>query len=727
MTKVSFAGVRHFLAQESLRPDLNRALRATAGFMMPLVLAAEGLLPSPVSFACMSAQSIALVDVRGAYRLRFALLMAMAFILAGSAWLGVVASGSVAWSVAAAGFIAICMGAWRHLSPDYGPSLAAYSSLLFLYALSPSQAASLSVHPVVQAFCGAVWGLVVQSSLWLFRPQHPLRHTVAEDWVAVSDLIAAMKMEDTANLSDRHRLFAEKEAQLRITLDKTAEALAGATPSAHSKDFIAHLETLRLAAARFSSRVVAFNVALEVVQQRSDFEQLAPALHPLLTSLANNARTIALAVVSREPSHLAAADVRSTRLTHLIAALQARIRSLMGGAAEGEHLAEILQQLTEQLPTIRDGLHATIDRADERGAFSLELLDLQTWSLRPLASALNLTWRVEPALIRFTARLAVLLMFTVAIFKAYDIPRGYWLPFTVVVILQQDWGSTQKRAAQRMLGTLAGAILASLLLWLEMPLPALLAAIAFTTLGFGYYLRHRYGIAVFSVTLQVVLVTEMYSRVNLEFTLIRILCTLAGGVLALAAALVFWPVWERSRFPGVMAKALRTNATYFEIMIGALKAGGTYTQVAQFKRRAESANSTAFSSLQRMFSDPQNQRQGIERAAALANGNQRITRILTVIALNLEESSRLDSPEMDRAEEWVGTAFGLIGSAIETGRPESARIDRVRELLEGLQFPLTGVNQPAGRKQAGAYAQLTRAITELSAMLSAARELAQEG
>src|SRR5258708_3936541 len=126
---------------------------------------------------------------------------------------------------------------------------------------------------------------------------------------------------------------------------------------------------------------------------------------------------------------------------------------------------------------------------------------------------------------------------------------------------------------------------------------------------FRYYLRRRYGIAVFSGTLQVVLVTEMYSRVNLEFTLIRILCTLAGGVLALAAALVFWPVWERSRFPGVMAKALRTNAAYFETVIGALKAGGTYTQVAQFKRRAESANSTAFSSLQRMFTHPQNQQQ----------------------------------------------------------------------------------------------------------------------
>jgi len=53
---------------------------------------------------------------------------------------------------------------------------------------------------------------------------------------------------------------------------------------------------------------------------------------------------------------------------------------------------------------------------------------------RPLASALNLHWRVDPALVRFTSRIR----------RPHDagrrgpqglnLPHGYWLPFTMVVV-----------------------------------------------------------------------------------------------------------------------------------------------------------------------------------------------------------------------------------------------------------------------------------------------------
>jgi hypothetical protein len=62
--------VRQFIERESLRPDLARATRATVGFMIPLALQSTVGLPVEVIFACISAQSIAMLDVRGDYRLR---------------------------------------------------------------------------------------------------------------------------------------------------------------------------------------------------------------------------------------------------------------------------------------------------------------------------------------------------------------------------------------------------------------------------------------------------------------------------------------------------------------------------------------------------------------------------------------------------------------------------------------------------------------------------------
>ena len=45
-------------------------------------------------------------------------------------------------------------------------------------------------------------------------------------------------------------------------------------------------------------------------------------------------------------------------------------------------------------------------------------------------------------------------------------------------------------------------------------------------------------------------------RITPAVTLERLLATLAGGAMAMLAALLFWPVWERRRFPGFLAAAL---------------------------------------------------------------------------------------------------------------------------------------------------------------------------
>jgi len=64
-----------------------------------------------------------------------------------------------------------------------------------------------------------------------------------------------------------------------------------------------------------------------------------------------------------------------------------------------------------------------------------------------------------------------------------------------------------------------------------------------------------------------------------------------------------------------------------------------------YRRSAESANSEAFSSLRRMTADPRSRREGIEQAAALANGNQRVTNALSVVTVHLNDQ-RTRHPEI---------------------------------------------------------------------------------
>ena len=712
-----FARIRHHLEEQRLQPDINRGLRATVGFMGAFLAAAWWHLPIEASFAAIAAQNIAMVDIRGSYPLRLSLLLVMTAIVAGACWLGGMAGDHLPAALGAMALVVVLGGLWRHLSADYGPSLAINSTFLLLLALAQPGGEMAANQHCLAALGGGLWGVLVQVGLWPFRAQHPLRRAVADSWLALSDLIAALGPDGQTDDDARHQRIATQEAALRTVLDQTTATLTAAH-AGRKRAHLRELEELNQAATRFATRLVALNAALETLMARPDFAALAPSFGPVLTSLTNLARNTAVTVVSRQPSHLVAAEVRFKRLGNLIQAVQDRVLTQTNRAPDAVQLAFILQQIATQIPALSKTLRATVDRANEHAAFSLELFDLHTWTLRPLASALNFSRRPDPALLRFVARQAVLMVAGVAAFKFLDLPHGYWLPLTVLVVLQPDYGSTRLRAGQRVLGTLVGSTVASALLWLALPPAGLIAAMAATMFTFAFFLKRNYGYAVVFITLFVVLITETASTVTLAFTLERLGATAAGGLLALLAAQLFWPAWERNFFPGILAAALRANRDYVRVLGDRLAAGGGYdAPVIALKRAAEKANSTVFSSLQRMSGDPKAQQEGIEAAATLANSNQRLTRALTVVALHLTPGSPLQRPELGQFVATAVEALEALAVAAETGRPDPARLAALRATLDTL-----ALSPPAGATplEHGAYGQFARGATELGAMLLAA-------
>ncbi len=718
---VFLSKLRRLREAESLQPDLGRAMRGTIAYMVPLLLAAADWLPIEVSFMAIAAQNIAMVDVRGDYRFRLGLLAAMTAVFIGAVSLGTVASGNLGAALIATAFIALCGGAWRHLSSDYGMSLAISSTLVFLIALASPRHATVADHALA-ALIGGLWGILLQVALWPFRPQHPLRRTVSDSWLAVADLFEAMTPNDAVDAAKRAQQVHEKEALLRTTLDKAYATFHATRPGLLRQ----RLEALNFAAARLATRVVALHTALENVLGTTRAASLVPALLPSLTALTNTGRTVALAVVSRQPAHLATCEVRLRRLANLLRVLQARLQAEAAESSDMAQLAEILRQVESHLPVIHDALRATIDRADERSAFSLELFDLHTLTLRPLASALNLSWRIDPVLVRFTLRIGVLMVLGVAVFKLFNLPHGYWLPFTIVVVLQPDYGSTRLRAGQRLLGTLGGSIVASGLLWLHLPFAALAVATAATMFTFGYFIRRNYGVAVFFITLFIVLVTETNGPVTVGFTIERIASTFAGGALALGAAFIFWPVWERDRFPPILAAALIANRNYLSLLLARLANGGSYDAEAQLaKRHAETANSAVFSSLQRMSGDPKNRQHGLEQAATLANGNQRLTRALNVLTLHLKPGTPLTLPELTRFGQLADETLDALARSTAHTAPAAKQLHALLSSLERFTFPVPAESSDEKiHRDHWIFAQLTRAATELSAMLLAAEDSA---
>jgi len=280
-------------------------------------------------------------------------------------------------------------------------------------------------------------------------------------------------------------------------------------------------------------------------------------------------------------------------------------------------------------------------------------------------------------------------------------------------------------AGVTVLSTLAGGLLASALLWLYLPKVALFVAMSVAMFAFAFWLKRNYAIAVFAITLFVVIITETAEHVTVAFTLERLATTLLGGLLALIAAHLFWPVWERNLFPGILARALRANRDYLVRLGIALEHGGRYEgDVVAAKRGAETANSAAFTSLQRMSADPKPQQAGIESAAALANGNQRVTRALTVVALHLGDAPTPDH-ELGRFVAVATEALESLAQAAETESFPAATFARLRAQLDAVT--LSAVPSTAGleaQTRHSAYTQFSRCATELAAMLLAAEPAA---
>ena len=711
VSRQPFAGIAALLKE--WHPDIARATRATVGIILPLVLAETGRIPLHVIFAAIAAQNVAMADVRGSYSLRLAILSAGGLLLGLAAALGSMSSQHLWMALLFAALMAVVAGGLRHLSADYGPPLAAPTVFLFLMGLAEPPGHAEVLSHLLSTWAGGALGILLQMALWPFRPQHPMRRATAECWEETANLVAIFNEGEWSSADLKNDAIAAQQTRLREALDRTLVTLKAAE-SKRMRPIVTRLKDLHLLSARFATQALALDTAMETRGMDHGLAEAAGAFQPVFQSLENMARSVAITIVSRQPSHLTALDVRFRRLTNLLAAARTGVIARSARLPLGRHLVGILGQIEGDLPEIKAAVRETTDRASERGAFSLELLDLHTWRLGSLPGALNLSPRMDRALLRFILRLGTLLVLSVFVYKWFAIPHGYWLGLTLVVVMQPDYGSTRQRVAERVLGTLLGSVLASGLLFLHPPHAALLAAAAIMAFFFALFLKRRYDVAVVFLTVMVVLLTEIGGPVSWELTLERLACTLAGGGLALLAAHIFWPSWEKDRFQPLMSEAFLACRDYIKLLCRCLREGtGRIPELVPSKRRLETANSEVFASLRRMYGEPKNRADILQDAAALANGNLRLTRVLNVILLHLANKP----PPVTKAAlaEWEGAAGPALESLAATREENDEQALRLAlSRLEGVEFDCPS---PGGDHDSWVFTQFARASTELSAML----------
>lgn len=209
--------------------------------------------------------------------------------------------------------------------------------------------------------------------------------------------------------------------------------------------------------------------------------------------------------------------------------------------------------------------------------------------------------------LRHAARVGIAAALAVAVARYAHLGRGYWVTLTAIVVLQPYAVATLKRGVLRVLGTVAGGVIAALVAATVHNAFGLLVFVFLFAGISAALLPINYGLFSMFLTPAFVLLAELGAS-DWHLAGVRILNTVVGGTIALACGWLLWPSHERERVPSDVAKAIKASADYLRAAINALTDDkdpeGKRLQIAQPRRAFGLAANNAEASLQRMLGEP---------------------------------------------------------------------------------------------------------------------------
>ena len=661
------------LATGPNRIALSTALRGTIATVTPLAVLPTlgwGDLAYPT---VLGALNTSMVDVGGSYRNRLAAMALFALVGPCLLLLGAVASGH--WWLAALFMfaIAVASGLVRAIGPG-STSFGINTAVSFLVGLSVGAAGGPHELWALGFGGGALWTILVALAFWQLRPYRRLEQEVAGAWEAVAELVsaaqAAIPGATVVARRRREQRLAARHRAARDAVERAREALGemrAGTVGGQGGTVLAQLTVLLNAAVRIAAAAVTLGEVAtpETEQRRAAIAELERLCRDVARILLRGEGEVALAAMRQRVRDLGAGGEQDRR-ADLLAFAQA-MRHL-------ENADEAFQRLFGQRRRLADFLRLPIVLSRPSGA---------------AAAAVRAHLTPSSAIFRHALRVAVVTALGTAVITRYELSHGIWLPLTSLVILQPEYGGTITRALQRTLGTIAGAVVAGVLLATAHGTATFDAAIATLLFATFALIRRRYGYAITFLTPIIMLLIGAGSTDPWLDLADRIAYTVVGAALALAAGYGLWPQWERERLSDRLARAIRADRDYLAAALAALgKADPPDAALADLRRQAEIAVGNADAAFQRMLGEPAHRRARVDTGFTLLVYIHRLCRHTIALAAHLGAVAAPD-PALDALHGLMAEALEDVAQAVLDGRSPAPRpafdepLARLRATLSG--------------------------------------------
>ncbi len=352
-----------------------------------------------------------------------------------------------------------------------------------------------------------------------------------------------------------------------------------------------------------------------------DHQKVLATYQNLAYNLASSLKSVAKIISNKRKKYVAKHNLIQdlASLEHSIAIYE----EILGKeqAAEGVYmLGNMLHYAQKQIEKIKNIERALLPNSDLKSLLSGDrnvgrILAPQYYPWSTFKENLSFS----STIFRHSLRLTATIFLAFLIGNVFALENVYWILLTVVVIMRPGYGLTKSRSYQRIIGTVAGGIIAfAILLFVHNNI--ILGGLAICSMIMGFtFTGINYKVGATFVTIYVVFIYGIITPNINDVIQYRILDTVVGATLAFIANYFFWPSWEFMTQPAYIKKSIEANRDYLteisELYNNKNEAPTSY-RIARKNAFIEIGNLMA--SFQRMTQEPKSKQKQVQQVYKLA-------------------------------------------------------------------------------------------------------------
>lgn len=450
-------------------------------------------------------------------------------------------------------------------------AVGALALVVMLLNMSPFRETSDYVFNAVLTAGGGIWYAIFSMLLFRLQPYRLVEQALGENLRQIADYMRARAAfyKRGADLDAPFNLVMQEQVavlksqnQLRELIFKTRQFVGDASPKSRSIMMV-FLESILL----FEETMHTYQ-DYKLLHQHTRHTDLLDKFYSLIVQLATELEYIGLSVqtgsAARRMSDFApnleelSQAIREQQLNSSGKAVNESLRAL-------EQTVENLRNIANRLANLVLYTQLQIDINPTLQDQEMEERSAIPQTSKPIHVSLlieNLTFRSNH--FKFAVRLTVAMFVGYAVSNMLAVSHTYWVLLTILTIVKPVYNVTRRRNIQRVLGTLAGVLAASVILFLISDTTALLVLLVVCMLMAYSLLRVNYLGFVIFLTVYIVITFHFLHPVEYKHLIgERLIDTLIGSVVAALAARFIFPVWEHENIKRAMEEAIETNRGYF--------------------------------------------------------------------------------------------------------------------------------------------------------------------